>query len=305
MANHSPSSCSNEVSTLDKTISSFIYETCAINPQPNGFACFGLTEQYFLGLHLAWEGMKPTDVTRTTSGSSSEFYIEPMPPSVNDIDIMIYNNCQLVVPPNHRMPKYIRLPEEFQCRDEINVFEWKASQFPGYVFASKTGKLIKVRSTDDRFEFLPKASTDRREEQPMRLIFRSNRSQPHGPAFMNDDVMELIMGANRCLSADYVMSVRCLEWPPEAGQWAERRRKFNWPAAATVRSVVGNGCEIVHVAHRRCRLDESMHEGAHVEIVVFQSGDNVAEQLDADTADRVSFVEVLRERRRINREIDR
>ena len=47
-------------------------------------------------------------------------------------------------------------------------------------------------------------------------------------------------------------------WPPQAADWPTRHRYYDWPDSATVDRVVSNGCDLVHVAHRQCRQNESM-----------------------------------------------
>jgi len=59
---------------------------------------------------------------------------------------------------------------------------------------------------------------------------------------------------------DNVCCVRCLVWPPQAADWPTRHRNYDWPDSATVDRVVSNGCDVVRVAHRRCRQHEWMSQ---------------------------------------------
>ena len=72
----------------------------------------------------------------------------------------------------------------------------------------------------------------------------------HGPALLRDNSYRML------LSIDHVHCVRCLSWPPQAADWPTRHRNYDWPDSATVDRVVGNGCDLVGVAHRQCRQDE-------------------------------------------------
>jgi len=57
---------------------------------------------------------------------------------------------------------------------------------------------------------------------------------------------------------DYVFCMRCLTWPPQAAVWPTRHRNYGWPDSATVDRVLNSGCDVVGVAHPRCRQDEWM-----------------------------------------------
>jgi len=55
---------------------------------------------------------------------------------------------------------------------------------------------------------------------------------------------------------DHVYCVRCLLWPPQAADWPTRHRNYEWPDSVTVDRVVSDGCDLVRVAHPKCRQDE-------------------------------------------------
>jgi len=59
------------------------------------------------------------------------------------------------------------------------------------------------------------------------------------------------------ISEDRVRCVRCLLWPTLAADWPTRHRNYEWPDSATVDRVASNGCDLVHVAHPKCRQHES------------------------------------------------
>ena len=54
---------------------------------------------------------------------------------------------------------------------------------------------------------------------------------------------------------DNVLSTRCPFWPPNAGEWLTRRRKYGWPDQETISLVVDSGCFIIPVAHIDCSTD--------------------------------------------------
>ena len=75
-------------------------------------------------------------------------------------------------------------------------------------------------------------------------------TEAHGPALRFLDIDEICVDSVRC--------VRCLLWPPQAADWPTRHRNYEWPDSATADRVVSNGCDLVHVANRRCGEDEWM-----------------------------------------------
>ena len=89
----------------------------------------------------------------------------------------------------------------------------------------------------------------------------------HGPAFVakfpdmfQHWTRDIAYGQppTSCCSLDFVYCMRILSWPPQAAVWPTRHRKYGWPDSETVVLVVSNGCDVVHVAHCRCRQDEWM-----------------------------------------------
>jgi len=84
------------------------------------------------------------------TGSSAEFYIQPMLLCVGDVDIMCHYSTELAIPDGYPPPT--ELPAEFDCRAE--VYEIIDSGYPGYVYLlssylltedSDTGKYNAVR----------------------------------------------------------------------------------------------------------------------------------------------------------------
>ena len=68
----------------------------------------------------------------------------------------------------------------------------------------------------------------------------------HGPAEVTkSDISDLTI--------DSVYCVRSLVWPSQAADWPTRHRNYDWPDSATVDRVVSNGCDVVAVAHHKCR----------------------------------------------------
>jgi len=65
-----------------------------------------------------------------TTGSSAEFYIQPMLSCVGDVDIMYHQSNMLAIPEGYSPPT--DLSAEFHSR--VEVYEIIDSEFPGYVY---------------------------------------------------------------------------------------------------------------------------------------------------------------------------
>jgi hypothetical protein len=107
----------------------------------------------------------------TSSGSASEFYIEPMLSCINDYDVMSHRNDQLVIPAGHRVPRC--LPPEFQHR--VEVYELNETEFACYVIAKRVGKLIKCNN-EENYSHFPT------EDGVYATIASSKDYERHGPA---------------------------------------------------------------------------------------------------------------------------
>jgi len=182
------------------------------------------------------------DYIPLTTGSVAEFYIEPMHECFGDIDVMFHLNAQLAIPRGHSPPT--QLPDEFH--NYVQVFEIINSQFPGYVYLELRYLLTQCSDDNtynaveyDRGTYL----TIRPREEIKR--FALGTIEEHGPAKQ--------LSREGAISLDSVYCVRCLLWPTQAADWPTRHKNDEWPDSATVDHVVSNGCDLVRVAHPKCR----------------------------------------------------
>ena len=53
------------------------------------------------------------------------------------------------------------------------------------------------------------------------------------------------------MEVDEVHAIRCPVWPSQASEWLARSRRFDWPASSVVDEVLGIGCHLVFVPHKR------------------------------------------------------
>ena len=193
-----------------------------------------------------------TRYIRVTTGSAAEFYIEPMLSCVGDIDIMSHRSDQLVIPAGTAPPT--QLPDEFHSRVEVS--EIVDSEFPCYVYLVSSYLLTECID-DGKYS----AAQCHRQYQAYEVGDRR-----HGPAVIGKKPVDLLfcvpcverLPRSHC-TMDSVDCVRCLLWPSQAADWPTQHRNYDWPDSATVDRVVSNGCDVVGVAHRRCRQDEWMN----------------------------------------------
>jgi len=178
------------------------------------------------------------------TGSSVEFYIEPMLPHVGDIDIMHHKTIQLAIPQGHPPPT--QLPTEFH--NYVKVHEIIDSHFPGYVYLQLRYLLTQcIDGGDYKYNYI-------KYDECVYLLNQISEAnvETHGPAIYHN------LHKSNVMSVDLVLCVRCLSWPTQAADWPTRHRNYGWPDSATLDRVVNNGCDVVPVAHRQCRQHERM-----------------------------------------------
>ena len=229
----------NDERVVEDIVTKFLLNTCRLRPQLTRPAIEAAVRSALTEAVLETVDIGDTTLTK---GSVAEFYIEPMYKSyVNDIDVMYYRSTELAIPRGHPPPT--QLPAEFH--NYVQVCEIIDSHFPGYVYLKLRYLLTECidHGNYNAVEY---------DEQ----VYKSNRwhnynTGIHGPA--------LHAGRQgRLLPSDTVLCMRCLVWPSQAADWLTRYRSYGWPDSATVSRVVSNGCDVVPVAHRRCRQHEFM-----------------------------------------------
>jgi len=173
-----------------------------------------------------------------TTGSVAEFYIEPMLPHVGDIDVMYHLSTELAIPRRQSPPT--QLPAKFHSY--VDVYEIIDSlDLPGYVYLNVCYLLTEC---DDEGKY---NAVNYNMLCLLQNRFALDHDIVHGPAVL------CIEPDTGLLPCDAVHCVRCLSWPLQAAGWPTRHRNYDWPDSATVDRVVNSGCDMVPVAHRRCR----------------------------------------------------
>jgi Mab-21 protein len=235
---------------IEQIVSDFLCNTCRVNPKPNIHRFHAL--YYCNNVASLRFDTGDYSVIATSSGSASEFYIEPMLSCINDYDVMYHRNDWLAVPAGHQVPRC--LPPEFHHR--VTVFELIETEFPCYVLVKRVGELIKCNS-EENFSFSPSE-----DDFYATITHLEDVTREHGPAGLHLNSIPALRNYiindrdSSWMSVDIVFCIRCLIWPPQAAEWETRHRKYDWPDMKTVDLIVNNGCDVVQIAHPQCRQYE-------------------------------------------------
>lgn len=233
-----------------QTVSEFIVNTCRVNPKPirhklQAFlhctsvdAVHAVDDDRVISCECTWISI-PT-------GSTSEFYVEPMLPCFNDYDIMAYRNDVVAIPAGCEVPR--RLPAEFDRK--VSVCELAETNYPGFVLVKTFVGQLNKDDNNNSYTFAANPSLERH-YATVNANFESAR---HGPAIRTTFPIH-----NSRLPVDNVICIHCPVWPPLAAAWPTRSRRYGWPDTSTVDSVVKSRCDVVQVAHPRCIQDEWMN----------------------------------------------
>ena len=184
------------------------------------------------------------------TGSVAELYIQPMLPCVSDYDAMFYRSDQLAIPEGYLPPTL--LPAEFG--NVVYVHEIVESEFPSYVYLMRSYILVE----SDSGEYMA--------VKLLRELYMTYKTVPdiagieaHGPAWTIHRSYDVALSVGQFIryfyTTDVVPCIRCLSWPSQAADWPREQRHCGWPYSATVDLVKSIGCDLVCVAHPRCRED--------------------------------------------------
>jgi len=246
---------SNGDRALAKAVTTYLLNTTELWSQPN--------------LHAVWAVMNNAVIVRaqprhnpdahcvvTSTGSVAELYIDPLAQCFGDYDTMYHFSDMLAIPAGHPLP--IRLPADFH--DDVNIYEIDDSAVPGYVYLVLRYKLRRCDDDEDGVY-----SWSKYEEDDLDNTYLLHGDGPmghlqHGPAVVMpiSNILNVITEGpdeldSYIMSLDWVFSVRCLVWPPQAAGWPGRVRQHGSPDPSTVDIVVADGCHLVPVAHHLYR----------------------------------------------------
>jgi len=238
----------------EEIITQFLLNTCLPNQQNMHEALLGWYESIRMTTAHHYDNDGESARIVLITGSTAEFYIQPMFSCIGDIDLMFHRSNHLTIPADSRPPT--QLPAEFDSR--VEVFEIIDSDYPGFVYL--VSSYLLTECVDDGKYY---ARPLKRRYLPYNHILTAREQSVHGPALTSyERPIQTPLpfgGVNLDESrghVDHVQCIRCLSWPPQSADWPTRHRKYGWPDSATVDRVVSDGSDVVPVAHHLCREDE-------------------------------------------------
>jgi len=114
---------------VDDIVTTFFLNTCRLHPQLTKHDVLAAAYCALI-VTLHPDDDAEADLIPLITGSAAEFYIEPMLPYVNDVDVMHHISTRLAIPRGH--PPLTQLPAEFS--NYVKVFEIIDSRLLGYVY---------------------------------------------------------------------------------------------------------------------------------------------------------------------------
>ena len=281
-----------EVSRKVKAVSAFLQKSCR-QRNAEQFSLANVFRGYSCRVVHPVDRCK-CKVFIATSGSAAEFYIEPMLSCVGDTDLMYHYNNELAIPAWYPPPS--QLPTDFESR--VKIYEIVDSHVPGYVYLNLTYILTRDRH-DGTYKIDEHVRSQNNTLNHRTYVIGDNGSHPHGPASTYEMDLDSLPVQYTSVNIDFVPCVHCFVYPPQASDFQKRNRNCDWPDAATIDSVISEGCDVVGVAHRHCKRDEWIRKHqwrlsfSRAEILLFK-------QLDASTTDSISYVTYIRKDRAID-----
>ena len=186
------------------------------------------------------------------TGSTAEFFIEPMLSCIGDTDVMYHYSNELAIPAGYPPPS--QLPTDLESR--VKVYDIVDSHLPGYVYLILTYVIAK-NTHDGNYTKVEYVSSPHNALSHELYVNVLDRAKIHGPAYRDFQGGYFPLLKEK-LTTDTVLCIHCFAWPPQASDWPKRYRNSGWPDSATVDRVIGQGCDVVGVAHRQCKQDEWM-----------------------------------------------
>jgi len=203
-----------------KIVTQFLLNTCQLL-QPSKHHVWAVSLCYALATRSRNDAMQdPTsndeiNTTALVTGSSAEFYIQPMLSCVGDVHIMFHRSTTVAMPEGFQPPT--ELPAEFHSRVVVCEMVDCEPKVPGYVLLHNT-YLLTEDSDTGKFNAMPY-------EQSYWLTCNNRSdnvaatSEIHGPALTQ-------CATETQSSVDIVPCVRCLRWPSQTVDWPTRHRNY-------------------------------------------------------------------------------
>src|SRR6218665_1304175 len=161
-------------------------------------------------------------------GSCAEFFIQPIQPCLGDVDIFLVNHSLLAF--TNEKPA---LP--YDLRHTANAIDCLLMEpypnYPGFIRLRHLG-LMFYNWESKAFEFI--------QSDVQRILIATAKEVPHVDHIATNDAFCIKVGPatracfsdNISITTDYVVSIWCPQWPKEANQWPNRRRKYGGATTA-------------------------------------------------------------------------
>src|SRR6218665_90711 len=242
---------------MENKVSEFLLSTCRMKTE------FNLHDNSFIPL----AGFRNLGFvcTQIPCGSHAEFYIQPINPCIDDLDLLRPFNCLLALDSNCEIPEGVGdLSDLIQCckleyyeqnksfvrlSDPIfGAYDWESEE---YKFANipvgsfvhryiRSSYCLRLLDSTSMFAQFNGSLTE------MNSALRNTHSAI-GPAIkLNTNLMD---------KSDSVASIFCPNWPLVAGEWPKWKRYSGWPNSETINKVVRDGCDVVAVTRREMQDD--------------------------------------------------
>src|SRR6218665_136469 len=182
-------------------------------------------------------------------GSCAEFFIQPIQPCFGNVDVFQVNH-KLLAFTNEKPALPYDIRHTAYAIDCLLMEPYLA--YPGFIRLRHLG-LMSYNWESKAFEFI---------QSDVQRILKATDIEGDGISTNNGKWIKVGPAARTCFSDkisitfDCVVSIWCPQWPNEAKQWPNRRRKYGWPTTAIIQEVVQNGCHVVNAKHPSCRNNE-------------------------------------------------
>ena len=251
---------------MENSVSKFLVDTCRIH------------RKFYLNRNLATVALRRMRylvqnrvqfyITPIMCGSQAEFYIEPINPCIDDIDMLSVISFPLALDSNCEIPEGVGYFGDLisccklESHEQNASFVWLRDQTTGeydwqlekYTFQNKPTISFMPRDlfmSPTTFSYVcGLAAAHSNTNGDLIKLFDTawDRVTARGPAMTSTL-------PNCPTSFDIVSSMSCPKWPLVAEEWPKRRRNSGWPRQETINKVVREGCHVVSVTHRDMQED--------------------------------------------------
>src|SRR6218665_3953201 len=241
---------------MEELVSEFIVGTCRMLPRFNTYVFESMHSIYDINFKLH----------TIKCGSRAEFFILPLHPCIDDVDIFgVKLNSLACIDEKPVLPYDLRhIPNTFDC-----LLMEPYPYHPGFVRLRLLGQ-ISYSSECKTFEYI---------QASVKRILKTTEME-ESETDCNDGKWLKVGPATRgssfgmaSVTTDRVKCIWCPQWENEAKEWPTRQRKYEWPATASIHEVIQNGCHVVFAKHPACRNDENQCRISFsvAEVVLLQS----------------------------------